>query len=122
MTSNVNVNETVIVILAQFQTQAMVRRIEEVKSHRIMNEVSVRRNKPKYTQLNLIQIIPLLSPTVEMKRRKVEKQQKNDDCTIIIDENPKRERSSKTKEKREKSSWDENDGRKEKRVRSKRAL
>lgn len=58
-----------------------------------------------------------------MKRRKVDKSQKNDDCTIIIDENIKRDRSSKTKDKRDKSNWEENDNRKEKRVRSsKRAL
>lgn len=53
-----------------------------------------------------------------MKRRKVEKSQKNDDCTIIIDDNSKRDRSGKSKDKREKSNWEDSDGRKEKRVRS----
>lgn len=47
--------------------------------------------------------------------------QKNDDCTIIIDENSKRDRPSKSKDKREKSSWDDGDGRKEKRASRKRA-
>lgn len=57
-----------------------------------------------------------------MKRRKVDK--KNDDPIINLEENNKRERSStKSKEsKRDKSSYDDLDGRKEKRVSRKRAM
>lgn len=58
-----------------------------------------------------------------MKRRKVDK--KNDDLTIInLEENNKRERSStKSKEsKRDKSSYDDVEVRKEKRISRKRAM
>lgn len=58
-----------------------------------------------------------------MKRRKVDK--KNDDLSIInLEENNKRERSStKSKEsKRDKSSYEELEVRKEKRVSRKRAM
>lgn len=58
-----------------------------------------------------------------MKRRKIDK--KNDDLTVInLEENNKRDRSStKSKEsKRDKSSYDDIEVRKEKRVSRKRAL
>lgn len=61
--------------------------------------------------------------SAEMKRRKVDSSKKNDDVTIIIDDNNKRERSStKSKDKRDKSSYDDIEVRKDKRVSRKRAL
>lgn len=57
-----------------------------------------------------------------MKRRKVDKKS-NDDLPLIPDENMKRERSStKSKDKRDKSSYGDIDVRKDKRVSRKRAL
>lgn len=56
-----------------------------------------------------------------MKRRKVDKKSTEDIAIINLEENIKRERgSNKSKEKREKSSYDELDVRKEKRASRKR--
>lgn len=64
----------------------------------------------------------LIFNLAEMKRRKVDKKN-NDDLPLIPDENVKRERSStKSKDKRDKSSYGDIDVRKDKRVSRKRAL